>query len=153
MLTNRAYIREREINKKHRWTDEARPSEDEKYFCVKANWEPLISEELFFDVQNLLEQNKKKARKYVHNYRLTGLLVCAECGEILIGKSGNSKSGKYFYYGHKRKMLIHGNRHNERCKTENIPAPTLEEGVIARVKQIAGNRAILAELVKATANQ
>ena len=111
LLTNRIYIGEREVNKKFRGHDAQKLQEDERYFCVKAHWGELISSELFFDVQRLLEQNKKKARKYVHEYRLTGLIECAECGTRLTGKSGNGIGGKYFYYGHKRKMLVQGDRH------------------------------------------
>ncbi len=150
LLTNRIYIGEREINKKFRGRDAKDLKEDERYFCVKAHWDEVVSQELFFDVQRMLEENKKKARKYVHEYRLTGLVECGECGAPLVGKSGKGLGGKYFYYGHKRKMLVHGDRHLQRCNHENLPAPILEESIISRIKNLSGNRELVTELVRQT---
>lgn len=152
LLTNRAYIGEREINKRFRTTNPDRLKDDERYFFVDAHWPPLISKDLFFDVQNLLEQNKKKARKYIHEYRLTGLLECSECGAKLVGKSGTGKNGKYFYYGHKRKMVIGNDRHLQRCKNENIPALQLEEAIISRMKDLSLDRELVMELIKSSAS-
>ena len=153
LLTNRVYIGEREVNKKFRAQNQDDLREDERYFCVKAHWSEIISKEVFFDVQRMLEQNKKKARKYVHDYRLTGLIECAECGQKLVGKSGSGRTGKYFYYGHKRKMLIEGDRHLKRCKIENVPAPILEEAIVSRMKDLSGDRKIIAELVRLTSSK
>jgi site-specific DNA recombinase len=106
LLTNRSYIGEREVNKKFRSADPASLKEDERYFFVDAQWPAIVSKDLFYDVQKLLESNKKKARRYTHEYRLTGAIECEECGTRLIGKSGTGKNGKYFYYGHMRKMVM-----------------------------------------------
>ncbi len=152
LLTNRAYIGEREVNKRFRSADPERLKDDERYFFVEAHWPALISRELFFDVQKLLEQNKKRARKYIHEYRLTGLIECSECGARLVGKSGTGKNGKYFYYGHKRKMVTVNDRHLHRCKIENIPALELEEAVISRMKDLSMDRELVSELIKSTTN-
>lgn len=153
LLTNRVYIGEREVNKRFRTQNQDELREDERYFCVKAHWPEIVLKEIFFDVQRMLEQNKKKARKYVHDYRLTGLIECAECGQKLIGKSGSGRTGKYFYYGHKRKMLSEGDRHLQRCKIENVPAPILEEAIVSRMKDLSGDRKIVAELVRLTSSK
>ena len=153
LLTNRCYIGEREVNKKFRTSKPEDILEDERYFYVQAHWPALISTDLFIDVQRLLEGNKKKARRYTHDYRLTGLIECAECGAPLVGKSGTSKNGRYFYYGHKRKMLVSGNRHLMRCRFENVPAALLEEAIVSRMKDLSSDRALVAELVRATATQ
>ncbi len=152
LLTNRSYIGEREINKRFRSVDPERLKDDERYFYVDAHWPALISKDLFFDVQKLLEQNKKKARKYIHEYRLTGLIECAECGVKLVGKSGTGKNGKYFYYGHKRKMIVGSDRHLKRCKIENVPAVPLEEAIVGRMKDLSTDRELVLELVKSTAS-
>jgi site-specific DNA recombinase len=153
LITNRAYIGEREINKLNRSVDPSNLKDDEKYYFVDASWPALVSQELFFDVQRLLEQNRKKARRYVHDYRLTGLIECAECGASLVGKSAHGQSAKYFYYGHKRKMLSEGNRHKERCHIENIPSIALEEAVIARVKDLSQDRALVKQIAASTNSQ
>lgn len=146
VLTNRAYIGQREYNKKNRSVDPSSLKEDERYFFVDAQWPALISGEIFEDVQTLLVQNKKKARKYIHQYRLTGLVRCSECGELMIGKSATGRSGKYFYYGHQRKMRISDDRHLQRCTIENVSAVQLEEAVIGRLRELANDRILIEEL-------
>ncbi len=81
----------------------------------------------------------------------TGLIECSECGQKLIGKSGNGKNAKYFYYGHKRKMLASGDRHVQRCKIENIPTIQIEEAIIGRFKDLATDRALVTQLVRSVA--
>ena len=153
LLTNRAYIGQREVNKKFRSINPENLRDDERYFFVDAHWPAIISKELFYDVQSLLEQNKKKARKYVHTYRLTGLIECTECAAKLIGKSGTGKNGKYFYYGHMRKLVVANDRHLQRCKIENIPAIQLEEAVIARLKDLSNDRATIKALTQSSASE
>ncbi len=148
VLTNRSYIGEREVNKRFRSADQATLKDEERYFYVDAHWPALVSKELFYDVQRLMEQNRKKARKYIHEYRLTGLIQCSECAASMVGKSGTGKNGKYFYYGHKRKMLTQGDTHLHRCKIENISAPILEETIIARMKDLSDDPDLLAELAR-----
>ncbi len=151
LLTNRAYIGQREFNKRHRSGDPAELKEDERYFYVDAQWSALISTDLFSDVQTLLERNKSKARKYIHTYRLTGLLRCAECGHPLVGKSGTGKRGKYFYYGHMRKMTTTSDRHLHRCLVETVSAVQIEEAVVSRLKELANDRLLIEELARSTA--
>ena len=148
LLTNRAYIGQREFNKVNKTKDQENLRSNERYFFTKAQWPALIDEKLFFEVQSLLEHNKKKARRYVYNYRLTGLVKCAECDEWLGGKSGTGRKNKYFYYGHSRKMTIEGDHHIKRCHLENIPAPQLEELVLERLKYLASDEKLLVQLVK-----
>lgn len=153
ILTNRAYIGQREFNKRNRSVNPGELKEDEKYFFVDAQWHALVSKEVFEDVQSLLMQNKSKARKYIHQYRLTGLLRCAECGQPLIGKSGTGKRGKYFYYGHMRKMTTENDRHLHRCEVENISAIQVEEAVISRLKELANDRLMIEELARNTVSE
>lgn len=77
-----------------------------------------------------------------------GLIDCSECGQKLIGKSGSGKNAKYFYYGHKRKLLAEGNRHLQRCKFENIPALNIEEAIVSRLKDLSSDRSLIVELAK-----
>ncbi len=149
VLTNRAYIGEREINKHARGVRQSDLSEDDKYFFVDAHWPAIVSEDLFYDVQNLLEQNRKKARRYIHQYRLTGIIFCSECGEKLVGKSGTGRNGKYFYYGHKRKMTTKTERHLLRCRVENLPALILEETVVSRLSDLSKDKRLIASLIEA----
>ncbi len=147
MLTNRAYIGQREINKHNRGVDPAKLKEEDCYFYVDAQWPAIIPLKLFNDVQDLLQENKKKARKYTHRFVLTGFIKCGKCGARLIGKSGTGRNGKYYYYGHLRKRTVTGTRHLERCVVENIPAIELEEAVIAHLRKLASDKALVAKLI------
>lgn len=153
VLTNRSYIGEREVNKRFRGVDQSTLKEEERYFYVDAHWPALVSKELFYDVQRLMGQNRKRARKYIHEYRLTGLIQCSECAASMLGKSGSGKNGKYFYYGHKRKMLTQGDTHLHRCKIENISAPMLEEIIVARLKDLSDDPDLLAELARVSSSE
>lgn len=148
LVTNRTYIGQREFNKRFRSALQCDLKEDDKYFYVDAQWPALISKEIYDDVQKLLERNRQKARKYVHQYRLTGLIRCTQCGESLVGKSGTGKSGTYFYYGHKRRMTAGNDQHLNRCKVENISAIQIEETVIVRLRELANDRILIEELAK-----
>ena len=149
LLTNAAYIGRREINKGNRNKNQDELTEAEKYRLVTAQWPAIIPESLFNEVQSQLIANSHHPGKYVHKYRLTGLIRCALCGQQLFGKSGTGRSGKYFYYGHLRKFVtIDPKRHKERCPLESIPAVQVEEAVIARLSLLAKDKALLMELLK-----
>ena len=154
LLTNPSYIGKREINKDNRHLDPSELPENERYRLVKSQWPGIISETLFGEVQQLLEANTFNARKYVHQYRLTGLIHCRICGEKLFGKSGRGKGGKYFYYGHMRKFrTTEPGKHQERCPQENIPAIQVEELVVQRLKVLSRDKSLLTEILKANGSQ
>ena len=147
-LTNMTYLGKREVNKRYRNVDPKKVPEGDDYSVTDAQWTALISQNLFDEVQELLEVNRKKTRRYVHHYRLLGLAWCGACGDNLVGKSGTGKNGKYFYYGHKRSQTTFNDRHLKRCTLESVSAPVLEEAVISRLELLANDRALLASLVR-----
>ena len=68
---------------------------------VQGIHEPIISEELFYDVLNVLDGKKKAKTKYSlvnDEYPMRGHLVCPRCGKTLTGSSALGNGGKYFYY-------------------------------------------------------
>jgi len=95
ILTNKTYIAVREIRKRDKRENEE----------VAAAWKPIIDNEIFTQVQNLLKQNKDRfhahsLQRYV--YVFSGLFRCGLCGEKLQGKSAySSTSKKHYYYSHK----------------------------------------------------
>lgn len=63
--------------------------------------EPIVSEELFYRVQNVLFNKKKiKAKPQTKSdfLPLRGFLVCPDCGKNLTGSASKGNGGKYFYY-------------------------------------------------------
>ncbi len=81
----------------------------DRYYCgyityqgveYKGRHEPLISEALFFRVQNVLYGERKAGnRERTHNHYLKGVVFCDRCHRRLMIMRGKSKSGVlYFYY-------------------------------------------------------
>lgn len=83
----------------------------------------IIDDELFNIVQRRLSEAQTKRRhRNSHDYMLTGVLRCGECGERMTGTSGTSKKKKLYYYYHCP------NKHHGR-----INAPFLEEVVLGAI--------------------
>jgi site-specific DNA recombinase len=129
LLTNRAYLGLREIDKK-------KPGETQ---VVKASWPALIEADLFKQVQERLALNKNKYKpdEYkTYPYPLTELLICGECGKHLGGKSAHGKNRKHFYYGHPRQIHSDGVTHLKRCRLERVRAPRTEELILKSLKKL-----------------
>lgn len=74
---------------------------DESEDIVLGIHEPIISEELFYEVQNVLDGKKKAKTKYAlvnDEYPMRGHLICPRCGKTLTGSSALGNGGKYYYY-------------------------------------------------------
>ena len=74
---------------------------NEEASYVKATHLPIISESLFYEVQDIL--NGRKRRHTTKNtvkdeLPLRGLLECRKCGKKLTGSSSKGNGGRYFYY-------------------------------------------------------
>ena len=77
---------------------------------VKRTCPAIISKELFEEVQQLLERNKKSYGRKVSEtfFSLSGKLFCGHCGASMIGDSGTSRHGtKHFYYTCNNKKRQH----------------------------------------------
>ena len=76
-------------------------TEEEPYQEVSGIHDPLISEQLFDEVQSLLNGKKRqqvKPSKYKNEFPLRGHLVCKECEATLTGSSSTGRSKRYAYY-------------------------------------------------------
>lgn len=74
---------------------------DEPEEIVQGIHEPIVSEELFYDVQNVLDGKRKAKTKYSlvnDEYPMRGHLICPRCGKTLTGSSALGNGGKYYYY-------------------------------------------------------
>ncbi len=70
---------------------------------VEGHQTPIISQELFIRVQDLLEGRRKKnaqpIRHTVHELLpLRGILQCPKCGKKLTGSGSKGNGGRFFYY-------------------------------------------------------
>ncbi|MEQ7800049.1 recombinase family protein [Pedobacter sp. ASV1-7] len=78
---------------------------DEEEQLVEGQHEPLISERLFYQVQDMLEDRKrqfknKKGTKAVspRSLALRGFLICPKCDNLLSGSASRGRKHYYHYY-------------------------------------------------------
>lgn len=76
---------------------------DEPAKEVKGIHEPLISENLFYKVQTILDGNKKNknipsTKRKREELPHRGTVLCSNCGKKLTGSRSSGNGGKYFYY-------------------------------------------------------
>jgi len=73
---------------------------DEEIQWVKGKHLPLITEFLFYQVQDELDGKKRVyvPKKGTLHYPMRGQLICPHCGRLLTGSSSQGRSKKYFYY-------------------------------------------------------
>ena len=75
---------------------------DEPEQIVPGIHEPLVSEETFYQVQEVLDGKRKKVPKLGKaidpNLYLRKYLVCPVCGHSLTGSTSGGNGGKYTYY-------------------------------------------------------
>jgi DNA invertase Pin-like site-specific DNA recombinase len=74
---------------------------DEESCFVKSLHEPLITEDLFYRVQDVLDGRKRHFRLKViasTDLPLRGFLICPVCGKILTGSASKGHTKHYSYY-------------------------------------------------------
>ena len=74
---------------------------EEEGSMVQGQHEPLISEALFYAVQDVLDGRKKSMRPKMSvddNLPLRGFLICPNCGRMLTGSASKGRTQHYHYY-------------------------------------------------------
>lgn len=109
ILTNMAYIGKSELGKNPKSKYRSKLPDDQKRKIIDGNWQPIIDNDKFAQVQEILKRNSTFKGNIVStkkkNFLLAGLIFCGECsssdGQSQIPMktaSGTSKSGKSHYY-------------------------------------------------------
>ena len=89
--------------------------------------EPIIDEATFYRAQEKLTENVHKAArsKATEKFILSGKLIYAECGELMVGESGTSKTGEiYTYYKCAAKK-----KNAQNCVSKAIRKDVIEKAV------------------------
>lgn len=95
----------------------------------------IIDMDTWERVQKRMKENKSNAKNSaIHEYLLSGLIVCGECGATYTGRT--STSGK----GYTTRCYACGNKYRNRtCKAPNINADELEVAVAMYLKDYLQN--------------
>ena len=142
ILRNPAYVGIKRYETKDGWQES------------KAVWEPIVSEALFEQVQELLSKNYcryKPDSPERYPFQLSGIVHCGKCNERLSGKTATGKKGRYPYYEHawltKRQSCLASKILS--CDPRRVLANRLEpavwEAVLALLKDSRLAQGIIAE--------
>lgn len=74
---------------------------NEEEQLVQGHHEPLITEALFYRVQDVLNGKRKEQRTKItvdDRFPLRGFVLCPECGRVLTASSSRGRNGYYHYY-------------------------------------------------------
>ncbi|WP_312363278.1 recombinase family protein, partial [Sphingobacterium sp.] len=74
---------------------------DEESRFVQGQHEPIISENLYYEVQDVLDGRGRKYRtkiKTVDEFPMRGFLTCPECDKLLTGSKSKGRTKYYSYY-------------------------------------------------------
>ena len=110
--------------------------------------EPIISRELFDEVQKIRKEYVRPKRSSTFNYSLfPGLVQCKECGSIMSAvfsnKVKNNKRTKYFYY----RCSIIEKRDRSFCNIRQVSADRLDRFIIDNLDKISKNKQYLDSLI------
>lgn len=107
---------------------------EEEAHYVKSVHETLISEELFYNVQDILNGKKRMtvaSTKQKDELPLRGFLTCAKCGGQLTGSASKGKYQRYFYY------------HCQPGCKERFRADDANDKLVAKLQEIAAKKEAL----------
>ncbi len=111
---------------------------DEDASIVPGKHDPIISESLYYEVQDVIS-GRRRIGVATHHCKqeplpLRGFLKCAKCGRTLSGSGSKGNGGTYYYY-----HCFNG------CK-ERFKAPLANELFYDLLRQISGNKKLLKTL-------
>lgn len=108
----------------------------------------IIDDNLFFEVQEQVKvrNQMKNSPKTNSDFRLTGKLYCGECGSLMTGTSGTSRTGaKYYYYFCTKK--------NGKCDKKNVRRDIVENSVVQAIRtEILENEDVINWIVTSILN-
>ena len=152
ILDNRVYLGElvqfkrKKVNYKSK--KRINVPEEERYIC-KNTHEPIIDEDSFNTVQQILKKNKSfKGTK--HDYLFKGLLYCAECGARLNITYSNYALKKYGEYRYTTICYSYSRLYSDICTRHSNSIFELEAVLINHIKSVCSryiNETLQNELV------
>jgi DNA invertase Pin-like site-specific DNA recombinase len=100
---------------------------------IEKNHEPVVSDRDFAIVQRLLGMDTRMSPEQTEVYPLAGMVVCADCGAVMVRKNVCAGKRKYRYY------VCSRNKATKECASHRIAAERLEEAVLHLLKVQIGN--------------
>ena len=105
---------------------------------VKAAHEPIISDSLFYKVQDALEGRSRTQTSTALCQReelpLRGYLECPQCGRLLTGSGSRGRNGVYYYY------------HCTMGCRERVKAPQVNDCFLTLLSEVSAQKKLLRSL-------
>ena len=96
--------------------------------------EPIVSEEVFYEVQQMLEKRSYRQNQSKRVYLFSGLLRCADCGKVMVGSwQGNTKDKLRYRCNY---HALNGKCPNQINVRENSIESYLLENIVAELEKI-----------------
>ena len=107
---------------------------------------PLVSAELFQEVQEKMAKNKKAParRKAEDDYLLTTKLFCGHCGALMFGESGTSRTGDVHRY-----YKCAAAKKRKTCTKKTVRKQWLEDLVVNETMKLIRDNTVIDSLVAA----
>ena len=107
---------------------------------------PLVSMELFEEVQVKISKNKKAParRKAEDDYLLTTKLFCGHCGTLMFGESGTSRTGETYRY-----YKCASAKKKTGCTKKAVRKQWLEDSVVSETMKLIRDDTVIDSLVAA----
>jgi len=134
ILKNETYLGWTVFNKRDKKTYGKQFKPREQWIVVKNTHDPIISQDLFDNVQRLIKQREPKnqpARVTASTYLLSGLIRCGKC-DGSYGVTGYGRGKKYAYYN----CIRYSKQGKSVCPGHRVRADELDKEVINRVKSL-----------------
>ncbi|MBA7673110.1 hypothetical protein ES703_81298 [subsurface metagenome] len=145
ILRNETYIGWTVFNKRDKKTNGKQFKPKEEWVIIKNTHEPIIGEDLFNKVQNLIKERQPKntpAQVTASKYLLSGLMQCGKC-DGSFGVTGYGRNKKYAYYN----CINYAKKGKAVCSGRRIRADKLDKDIINRVKELIFSDSNMKKLV------
>ncbi len=101
------------------------PVPPSKWVKVENAHAPIITEEDFFAVQELLKRNTRTSPKEGVKNIMSGFIFCGDCGGSMIRKTRKTGEYSYVYY------VCSNNKNKKICSSHSINTTIVEEAVLS----------------------
>ena len=117
---------------------------------VEGAWKPLISKDLFSEVQKALRERapvRAQPRRVGSRFLLSGLLRCGICAKLYVGQHAKGRKFAYYVCG---TLLRQG---AGSCKAKYLNATKMEQFIIRKIKERVVTKEALTDIVTLVAEE
>lgn len=145
ILNNPVYIGKIRFNQHENWSEKRRKGKNNNPDIVDGTHSPIISQKLWEQVQQKLQQRSYQPSQSQQPYFLSRLVRCPECGHGMVSAKSRGHKGRVYRY------YQCGQFHNKGksvCSPNSINADRAEQQVIEELKRVVKEPYFIEKLVE-----